>query len=71
MIEDSFSVQKMSRDILKYADDTKKLYDKIDRALRNEPKYRPDHDYIDVLSRDFLNDRLIPDEDAETDTLVL
>lgn len=71
MIQDSFPVQKVSRDILKYASDKKKLYDKIDQALRNESKYRPDHDYIDVISRNFLNDRLIPDEDAETNRLVL
>ena len=71
MIEDSFTVQEVSRDILQYASDKKKVYDKIDQALRNEPKYRPDHDYIDVLSRDFFNDRLIPDIDAETDRLVL
>ena len=43
----------------------------MDEQLKRNPNYQPIHDYIDVMGKNFLNDRLIPEEDVDTSKFVL
>ena len=43
----------------------------MNEQLRRNPNYQPAHDYMDVIGKNFMNDRLIPDEDADTSKLII
>ena len=43
----------------------------MDEQVKKNPNYQPQQDYIDVLGKNFLNDRLIPDEDLDTSKLII
>ena len=64
-------MKEYNREILDYTEAQSKMYEHMDEQLKRNPNYQPKHDFIDALGKNYLNDRLIPDEDSDTSKFVL
>lgn len=47
------------------------MYEHMDEQVKRNPNYTPIDDYMDKLGKNFMNDRLIPEDDADTSKYVL
>ena len=64
-------MKEYSREILEYSDGQKRFYENMDEQLKRNPNYQPLDDYMDKIGKNFMNDRLIPENDIDTSKYVL
>ena len=61
--DDNIQIYNISKTILDYNTEDKHKYNNMNDHAKQIPNFRPEKSYIDIIDKNFMNDRLIPDED--------